>query len=107
MYVVVIVTISPAQRYDGSPYLIALDSCFFFVSYVIRLASRIGGLNTLLRSKVSNVVQGYDVMCAKADRCGTFTLPLPLLFTFTLLWTDYGDDGTCHWYWYCCLLFVC
>lgn len=33
------------------------------------------------------------MMCAKADRCGTFTLPLPLPFTFTLLWTDYGDDG--------------
>lgn len=46
------------------------------------------------------------MMCAKADRCGTFTLPLPLPFTFTLLWTDYGDDGTCHWYCYCCLLFV-
>lgn len=36
-------------------------------------------------SKVStvHVVQGYDVMCY---------LYL-LLFTFTLLWTDYGDDG--------------
>lgn len=46
----------------------------------------IGGLVTLLCSKVStvHVVQGYDVMCAKADRCGTFTLPLPLLFYFYL-----------------------
>lgn len=68
-----------------------MDLFFSFVSYVIRLASRIGGLVTLLRSKVStvHVVQGHDdVMCAVADRCGTFTLPLPLPFTFTLLWTD-------------------
>lgn len=38
-------------------------------------------------------------MCVRADRCGT----LPYL---TLLWTDYGDDGTCNRYCYCCLLFV-
>lgn len=101
--------LSPAQRDDRSPYLIALDSCLFFVSYVIRLASRIGGLVTLLRSKVStgHVVQGHDVMCAKADRCGTFTLPyLYLLLLPCYRRTDYGDDGTCNWYCYCCLLFV-
>lgn len=40
-------------------------------------------------------------MCVRADRCGT----LPYL-TFTLLWTDYGDDGTCNRYCYCCLLLL-
>lgn len=52
------------------------------MSYVWHL--EIGGLVTLLRSKSVYVAQGHDVMmCAKADRCGTFTFTFT--FTFTLL----------------------
>lgn len=64
------------------PYLIAIDFFFSFVSYVIRLASRIGGLVTLLRSKVSkvHVVQEYDVCKGRPMWNLTLgNLPLPLL----------------------------
>lgn len=58
------------------------------MSYVWHLG--IGGLVTLLRSKVSTVcvVQGHDVMCAKADRCGTFTLPYLYLYLYFYLAMD-------------------
>lgn len=88
MYVVVIVTISSAQRYNGR------KSFSFPLPYRYTFGISDRGSCYPPCCKVSNVVQGHDVMCAKADRCGTFTLPLPLLLLLPCYGrTDYGDDG--------------